>query len=526
MSLFAALTVAVGGLNAQSSAIGNVSDNLANAQTIGFKRIDTRFESLVTQSNSRVNDPGGVRATPAYQNNIQGGLLQSQNSTSLAISGEGFFGVQRASVSATGSTTFNDQEFYTRRGDFALNKDGFLVNGSDYYLLGYGVNSATGAVDTSSTNPIQISALLDNPVATSTVNYGANLPASAATGDTFPTSTIQVFDALGNTHALNMTWTKLAGTNQWQLDIDVPSAIPAAVNRQLLFEFSGSPAGTISPLTSTYSFTQTQATSIAASNGASTMTLGSSSWAAQGYQIGDTITLTGTGTDGTFTITNLAGAVATVTPAPTTIAADTTFSASRTGAGIRLSSAAGQTGSALTVVTPTAPDTSATVSVSLDFLGAGAQNVTLDFGDYNAATGVTQFAASDLQVTSFEQNGIPRGSFQDLAIDEDGFVTLNYDNGRARTLFQIPIVQFFAPNSLQREDGGAFSRTLASGTPRFSAPGTVGAGTIAGNALEGANVDIADEFTKMIQSQRIYSANARTISTTNSMLEEVINVVR
>ncbi len=74
---------------------------------------------------------------------------------------------------------------------------------------------------------------------------------------------------------------------------------------------------------------QIEVASVAANNGASTLTLGSSSWSAQGYQVGDTVTLSGTGTDGTFTITNLAGGVATVTPAPTTIAADNTFTAVR-----------------------------------------------------------------------------------------------------------------------------------------------------------------------------------------------------
>lgn len=437
MSLFSALTVAVGGLNAQSQAIGNISDNISNTSTIGFKRIDTRFESLVTESSLESNSPGGVRATPAYQNNIQGNLISSQTSTNLAISGAGFFAVRRASSDATSTTTFTQEDFYTRRGDFNLNKDGYLVNGSGYYLVGYSVNSATLAVDTSQANPIQISALLDNPVATSGVDYAANLPAGAVTGSAFPTSTILVYDSLGNTHPMEFTWTKAAGTNDWTLDLDVDdAAVP--LNRQMTFNFnSAAPAGTLN------------------------------------------------------TITN-----------------------------------AGGSGPAVTIIPPVAPDNQALISFTLDFGGAGTQTVTVDFGNYDLATGVTQFADDTISVTSLEQNGIPRGSFQDVAVDEDGFVTLNYDNGRSRTLFQIPIVQFFAPNNLQRQDGGAFSRTVQSGTPRFSAPGTVGAGTIVSSSLEGSNVDIADEFTKMIQSQRIYSANARTITTTNSMLEEVINVVR
>src|SRR5580704_13804653 len=96
-SLFAALTTAVSGLNAQSSAIGNISDNLANAQTVGFKGVGTNFEDLVNASSATVNNPGGVTSTPQYQNDLQGSIVSSNVSTNLAISGEGYFAVVGAS---------------------------------------------------------------------------------------------------------------------------------------------------------------------------------------------------------------------------------------------------------------------------------------------------------------------------------------------------------------------------------------------------------------------------------------------
>src|ERR1700733_12360636 len=205
-SLFGALTVAVGGLTAQSNAIGNVSDDLSNAQTVEFKGIGTTFQSLVTDSSATVNDPGGVTSIPRYENDIQGNLVQSGTSTSLAITGQGFFPVETATTDANGNTTFTGNDLYTRQGDFTLNKDGFLVNGSGYYLLGWSVNPTTDVVDTSTTNPIQLSALLDNPVATSTANYQANLPANATAGTfTSAPSTIQVFDSLGTTHDMQLT---------------------------------------------------------------------------------------------------------------------------------------------------------------------------------------------------------------------------------------------------------------------------------------------------------------------------------
>ena len=527
-SLFGALTVAVNGLNAQSQAIGNISDNLANTQTIGYKRVDTGFESLVTQSNLNVNDPGGVKATPIYQNSLQGGLQQSSSSTSLSISGDGFFAVKRAAASATGATDFQNTDYFTRRGDFTLNKDGFLVNGSGYYLLGYKVDSATGASDTSATTPIQISAVLDNPVATSEVKYAANLPAGAVANKVYPTSSILVYDALGNTHSLGVTWTKLQGTNQWQLGVTMPdTTIPT--DQKLNFEFSGTQAGTLGSADATVQHNATQITSLSADAAAKTLTLGSGNWADLGYKAGSTVTVAGSGVgadNATYTIASLAGGVATLTTAPAAnMTGDVNATITRPAPGISGAGLTG-TGSPLTIVPPVAPSTQASISFTAEFPGAGVQTVTLNLGDYNKATGLTQYADTDLQTTSFEQNGIPRGSFQDLAIDNNGYVTLNYDNGRSRTLYQVPLVQFNSPNSLQRIDGGAFARTIESGTPRYSAPNSVGAGSITGNSLEGSNVDIAEEFTKMIQSQRVYSANSKTITTTNSMLEEVINVIR
>jgi flagellar hook protein FlgE len=458
MSLFAALTVAVGGLNAQSTAIGNVSDNISNAQTVGFKRIDTNFSSLVTQSNLSRNDPGGVRATPSYQNGLQGNLVQSQSATSLAISGNGFFDVRAPVTNADGTTSFSSEDLYTRQGDFALDKNGYLVNSSGYVLTGYSVNNTTGLVDTSQVAPIQISALLDNPVATTTVTYAANLPAGAAASTVENPSTVQTYDALGTKHALSLQWTKDASNpNLWYLDV-TPADAEAA----------------------TGGFDDYAGTTVAAGASIGTQRLQ--------FTFGD-------GTGGT-----VAGTIASITDG---------------------------SGSFFNITADSAPAHAATVAFNVTYPGAaGVQPIQLDFGKYNSAAGVTQFDAPTIAVTSLEQNGIPRGSFQDLNIDESGFIHLNYDNGSSRTLYQIPLVQFNSPNSLQRVSGGAFARTDESGTPRLAAPGNIGAGTIAGNTLEGSNVDIADEFTKMIQAQRVYSANARTITTADSMLQDVINIIR
>ncbi len=552
MSLYAAMQVAVGGLSAQSASIGNISDNLANSQTTGFKGITTRFESLVTQSNQFANDPGGVRATPYYTNGEQGNLVQSSSATALAISGQGFFPVRPAVVGSNGLTTFGNTTYFTRAGDFNLDKNGFLVNGGGYYLTGYAVGT-DGIVDTSSADPIRLSELLDNPVGTSQVDYAANLPSSSAINFSSSPSTIQVYDSLGGAHDMTFTWTKTA-TSNWSLHIVVPDAVSdggappsfSDYDATLPFVFNDAAnAGTID------SITPAGPAAAATDTLANAFSMTALSIGAAGNNISYTID---DGTNvGTYMLTITNG---TVTETYDNIANTgggtndvwANMRAAVNGTSALVSMAANGT-SNLDPATLTLPDTNdltgganapnytvidnsalaenkVEVSFSLDFDGAGSQTIVVDFGTYDVSKGVTQFDDSAVSVTTFDQNGIPRGSFQSLSIDENGYVALNYDNGRTRTISQIPVVQFFAQDKLQRVSGGAFEQTLASGSARYSAPGTNGAGTIIGNALEGSNVDIAEEFTKLIQAQQVYSANAKTITTTNNMMQEAINIIR
>lgn len=551
MSLYAAMQVAVGGLTAQSASIGNISDNLANSQTTGFKAIETRFESLVTQSNQFANDPGGVRATPYYTNSEQGNLVQSSNATALAISGQGFFPVRPAVVGANGTTTFGNTTYFTRSGDFNLDKSGYLVNGGGYYLTGYAVD-LTGVVDTSSSDPIRLSDLLDNPVGTSAVDYAANLPSSEDINFVSSPSTIQVYDSLGGSHDMTFTWTK-TGTSTWNLHMVVPDSVsdggtpPTYSDYDVTVPFNFNNTTNSGTIASIGTATPAAASTLAITNG---VTLTAAAIGAAGNNIDMTIAAgsgaglyTVTITDGTTTETytdinnapanalwgNLNTAIAAgpstlVTSAvngtgnldPTTLTLPTAYDF-----------AGGSNAEVYTVVNNSAaPENKAQISLNLAFAGAGAQPITINFGTYDKSKGVTQFDDTTVSVTTFDQNGIPRGSFQSLSIDSNGYVALNYDNGRTRTIAQIPVVQFFAQDKLQRVTGGAYEQTLASGSARYSAPGTNGAGTVIGNALEGSNVDIADEFTKLIQAQQVYSANAKTITTTNNMMQEAINIIR
>ncbi len=359
-------------------------------------------------------------------------MISTSTSTDLAISGQGFFPVQAAVTTTTGATQFTN-DYFTRQGDFTQNNSGYLVNSSGYYLLGYPV-AANGVVNTTSTEPVQVSALLDNPVPTSSVTLSANLPASATAGAfTSTASTIEVYDALGSTHQMSLTWTKTS-TNNWTVTVDVTDG------------------------------------------------LGTSDYTA-------TVPVT-------FNSTTDSGTIETI------------------------SAGTGYT------VDPTSAD--AGVSFDLTFPGASPQTIDLNLGTYDAASGVTQFSGSNaaVAVSSLQQDGLGAGSFGSLSINNSGIVAINYSNGSTRQIYQIPLAQFNSPDNLQRITGGAYQATLASGTPNLSPAGTNGAGTISSSSLEASTVDIATEFTNMIEAQQIYSANAKTVTTVDNMLNTIIQAIQ
>jgi flagellar hook protein FlgE len=223
MSLLGSMNTAISGLTAQARALGHVSDNVANSQTVGFKRVDTDFTSWLTRSNNRLHMPGSVEARPDYTNTVQGTVSQSENPLSLAIAGQGFFSVAQARGGQGANVVFDDRQFYTRAGDFSMDRDGYMVNSSGYYLEGWQIQQ-NGEPDRTALAPIRISELVYNPQPTTALTLAANLPANAdivvaapAAAPWAPTeqpvsSVIQIFDGLGNQQQVTLDW--------WRLDAD------------------------------------------------------------------------------------------------------------------------------------------------------------------------------------------------------------------------------------------------------------------------------------------------------------------
>ena len=177
MGIFDALNTAVGGLQAQSFALQNISGNIANASTVGYKGIDTAFEDLIPDSltpNKQV--AGGVTALAQQTITTQGTVSGTTVATNIAINGDGFFSVQQPTGVTDNVPTFNGVTDYTRRGDFQVNANGNLVNGAGYYLMGVAVDPKTGNPLGNVPTVLQFQNNFIPAQATTAIQYAANLP--------------------------------------------------------------------------------------------------------------------------------------------------------------------------------------------------------------------------------------------------------------------------------------------------------------------------------------------------------------
>jgi flagellar hook protein FlgE len=573
MSLSGALTSAVTGIDAQSRALGAISDNISNSQTTGYKRVDTEFSTLLTVSNAFVHEPGGVTSKPHYTNDLQGTVQQTSVVTNLAVSGDGYYAVSRvAGVNGTSLPTFEADPLYTRAGDFSVDNNGYLVNNAGYFLNGWNVNPSTGQVAKNQLIQIRLNQLKSDPLATANITYSANLPTTPAqnlnTGSTTPITVgqtltfatspapptftngdkfvvtptvgpaitfilsdasagipavavapqIQVnIDTVVNTKAQNLSAVATTLTaNGFSSSVDVngnlviegTTANPVASVTPTVANAGSNPITTaVATIPASIVFTPNKVNFFDAQGAAHAVDVNWTKVAGTN----DTYTLTCTSTD---------PAITSILPlAPTTVVfniVDNPVTGAKAGSIKSLNGVNGAIGSP------------ASVPLTVNFGGGTPTTQALGFslGSFGMPEQTTMFTGTDVNFISAQQDGLPPGSFRNLDIDAHGLITLNFDNGARKTEFQVPLVQFSNYNGLQPQNGNAFSTTVASGTPSIHSAGDNGTGTIIASSVEGADVDIAAEFTKLIQTQRAYEANTKVITAVNDLLQQTNNLIR
>ena len=428
MSIFGAMNTAVSGLTAQSDAFTNISDDVANSQTVGYKGITTTFADYLTSSTATQNQSGAVEAHPEYENDVQGTITTSTDPLALAISGNGYFNVSEASGS--GGTSFSPTQYYTREGDFTLNDKNYLVNASGEYLDGYNVDQSTGQIENGNLQPINIDTSPVPAVATSTANYSATLPDSTSGGTA--TSQVNVYDAAGNSQTVTMNWTQgttdTAGDTSWN---------------------------------------------VALSEGGTKVGSGTAAFNSDGVLQ----SLTDTGASGTGTSANATAGTA----------ADLTLSSTSNGT---------------------------------------TQNISLNLGTIGSTSGVSVGSSSDYAENSFTANGAAVGTYTGITMESSGNVVASYSNGDTKTVAQIPITTFAAPDALQRQNGQAFTATSDSGPATLSSANTNGAGSLVTGSVESSNVDIATDLTSLITAQQAYGANAKVVTTANQMMQTTLEMTQ
>jgi len=165
------------------------------------------------------------------------------------------------------------------------------------------------------------------------------------------------------------------------------------------------------------------------------------------------------------------------------------------------------------------------LSGSVTFAGANAQTIALDLGTAGSTAGMTQFAAS-FGINSVTGDGFGAGDLASIDVDANGLLSATFDNGQTRTLYQVALAHFPATEQLAPLGNQLYGATVGSGDAAIGIPGSQGNGTLVSSALEQSNVQIAQEFIDLISTQRSFQAAARVITASDTLLGDLINIIR
>ncbi|MGH7872636.1 MAG: flagellar hook protein FlgE [Candidatus Binatia bacterium] len=434
MALTGALFAGVSGINSNGNAMNIIGDNVANANTVGFKSSRAVFFDLLSADVGGTKIGLGSRLAASDRLFVQGGVETTNSSTDLAIQGRGLFVLK----DAAGGT------FFSRAGQFSIDKDGNLANPAGLSVQGIQLDVDGNPV--SGLTNVVINRTVVAPVPTTTVGIAANLDAtsttptgpipadaagtSAAPGTWFAganfSTVVTTFDSLGQGHDLTVFFRKTGTANQW--------AYRVAANAG---EITGGTAGNL-------------------------------------QQVNAVGGLLAFNPDGSLDTT-----------APTA-----------------------------TLVTAIGPIAWAN--------GATSQSIpAANFG----FTGTSQFALPS-SVSQVNQDGSQSGILKGISIGTDGVITGQFTSGGNQPLFRLALADFANPQGLAHLGNSLYLESQQSGVALTGSPGDGSFGTVLSGSLELSTVDLATEFVKMVTTQRGFQASSRTITVTDTLLEEVSNLKR
>ena len=538
-----AISIGTTGLTASSKQMDVIGNNLANANTLGYKAGNPYFASMLNQSLSSSGNMAvgqGVAVAAVATQYTQGSFENTGNATDLAIDGEGFFVVKDS----------DGANYFTRAGNFHISQDGFLVDGSGYKVQGYNQAQATSSVSTDreADKPTDIN--FDNAMsqakASTQISLGINLDENTSFGEKFNVSQ-NVYDSKGNIHTLSITFLKTEGNGMWGFDAKLDDTNVSDVGEQQASGLTFDKNGVLSGM---YKGDIPTPAVAAIGTGATVGTIVSTTISKPGqlYKDATGISLTKEPTTGVWTVTDGAGynyAIAW----QETIDGREMLKVDLDGKGgsdilFDLGASTGNLWTAGNTVTFNAATTFGPITdISLCFgelgknksgepptigLSSGSGADTKNKINWAVATDpgktITGYASSSV-LKSLSDNGYAFGVLKSLNVENNGIINGYFTNGQFSQLGQVILANFKDPSGLKKI-GNYFGSTSNSGDAIMNLPGSSGLGEIMSNSLEISNTDVAKEFINMITAQRAYQASSRIITTADQMLTELMNIKR
>lgn len=473
----------VAGLRVHQTKMDVIGNNIANVNTVGFKASSVTFADVYYQTTQSASGPNEATGA-AGQNAMQIGLGSTVSSITASVTQTG--GSQRTDnpfdVMITGDSFFvvnsGGTNYFTKAGSFNVDANGTLCTASGATVMGWQVDpkdeTKTVAATVSALNIMSPENLYAEPEATTKANITGNIDSKdtqIAYGATGKTVSVAFFDKLGNEYTIDLKIVQSStATNEYT--VEVTGMRDAAGNNAFAKKDAATGVYSDSVLkTSGFSF------------GGVAYTVSSP----------DAVT-------GATTLTATAKSVLTFDGA--------------TGAFKSVGATATSVGDTLTFSTNPTPDPF--------------EDVVIDFSS------ITMYSSSGSTSLESEKGGLDNlgkgkkvGNMTGISIDTSGKIYGAYDNGTSKLLGQIAVASFANPAGLESVGGSMFAQTQNSGS--FDGIGqdvSTGGGSFTTGVLEMSNVDLAAQFTEMITTQRGFQANSKIITTSDSLLEELINLKR
>ncbi len=521
MSLYGSMRTGVSGMNAQANRLGTVAENIANANTTGYKRASTEFSSMILPSGGGNYNSGGVESQVRYSISQQGGTSYTTSATDLAINGGGFFIVKGAS----------GENFLTRAGSFVENRDGNLVNTAGFKLMGYeyqdGVDPTVVVNGFDGLTEITLDGGAVSAKGSENGILKANLPSDVKVGWSKSTSLV-AYDSQGISRLLDVVYTKVSA-GRWTVDVQYQGTsigLDGGVTPSSTIMFTGNldptaPIGTrVTSETIAYDdsgtnrFLRQEFTKTAAGyhmevfEGATS--LGSTVIVEDGFgsYVATPDFWTAANTIGGATLQPMLAYTAGITANPAASIVDGGSNGNSKFPELFFD----ENGELLNM---TAFATTSPVYIG----GAILYPISIDMD------GSTQLG-KDFEIVNGDIDGNAVSGVSGYEISDEGILYLKYDNGDLEPKYRIALANVQSPDKLLPQPGNVYSQGADSGVIVTGFAGSGAFGNIKSKALENSNVDIANELTVMIESQRNYTANSKVFQTASDLLDVLVNLKR